>query len=210
MTRSRLELALALGLLFAILSIHVSSPAPALAVEGGTVEQHSMAEDAIAQFVRAGLSLPPVVVEFVGPSLEPCGGARAKTHLDRDPHVVSVCWGDPYVLLHELAHVWIFRTASDEQRVAFMGLREDVRAWAASSDGWEDQGREHAANVIAWGLMENPIVVSRTYPNDRASLVSAFKGLTGIQPIHTSGGEPALMDRSSFSSHGAESLESGR
>lgn len=210
MTRTQSGLALLLGLLMVVLSAEESSSVPMLEVRGATVEQARMVESAVGQFRDSGLRLPPVVIEFVGPNLDSCGGSRARAHLDRDPYVVSVCWGGPYVLLHELAHIWTYRVVSAEQQTAFIEARADVRAWANPSDNWENQGREHAANVIAWGLSEVPRVVSRTYPNDRESLAAAFTGLTGTQPVHASGGEPVLIDRSAFGAQSMTPTEFGR
>ncbi len=194
----------------AVLGLGESSSASTLEVRGATAEQELMAENAVIRFRESGLALPTVVIEFVGPSLDECGGARARAHLDRDPYGVSVCWGDPYVLLHELAHIWTHRGVSEEQKTAFMQVRTDVREWANPSDAWEEQGREHAANVIAWGLIQSPRIVSRTYPNDRASLAAAFTGLTGAHPVHLSGGEPVLVDRAAFSAEPRGLVLSGR
>ena len=76
--------------------------------------------------------------------------------------------------------------------------RAGVASWADPADTWADQGREHAANVVAWALMEDPLVIGQTYPNDRTSLEEGFAILTGRKPLHIEGGEPVLVDRSEF------------
>lgn len=156
----------------------------------------ALVHSALSRFDEAGLVLPELTVEFLGPSLEPCGGSQAKARLSRNPITISVCWGTPFVLLHELAHIWEATSVSENARAQFIDLRDGVRSWADPSDAWKDQGREHAANVVAWGLSDNPPVVGRTYPNDRVSLTEAFVTLTGRSPLHHEGGEPASIDRS--------------
>ncbi|MEN8237874.1 MAG: hypothetical protein ABFR53_01605 [Actinomycetota bacterium] len=210
MTHARLATFTALGALIVALIASPTSESQALTVEGGTTEQQMLAAQVLDRFAMAGLELPPIAIEFVGPSLEACGGARARAHLDWDPITVSVCWGDEFVLLHELAHVWTFGAVTEKQEVVFMGLRANVHAWADPADRWADQGREHAANVVAWGLMEDPQVVGRTYPNDRASLVEAFTVLTKTQPLHAEGGGPVLVDRTAFTVVESRPMVSGR
>jgi hypothetical protein len=178
-------------------------------IHASTSEQREMAAWAQGRFKEAGLTLPSIAVEFVGPSLEPCGGAQARTHLDRRPITISVCWGDQFVLLHEFAHAWTYGALTESQRLAFIDLRTDVRAWADPADPWKNRGHEHAANVIAWGLMETPRVVGRTYPNDRASLTRGFNLLTGTDPLHTTGGDVVAVNRAEFQSSGGARLESG-
>jgi hypothetical protein len=183
---------------------------PLISTTADSEEDHQLAEWAFSRFVEAGLELPPTVVEFVGPSLTPCGGAQATARLAPEPAVVSVCWGSELVILHELAHIWEAHAVSAEQRRLFMLSREGVASWADPADPWADQGREHAANVIAWALMEDPSVIGRTYPNDRASLEEGFVILTGRKPLHLEGGEPVMVDRSAFDSAAARQAAAGR
>ena len=119
-------------------------------------------------------------------------------------------------MLHELAHVWEAGSVSPDQQERFMGSRTGLSSWASPDDPWVEQGREHAANVIAWALMEDPVVVGRTYPNDRTSLEAGFTILAGRGPLHHDGGEPVLVDRSAFdrvaaqhATAGAEGIRSG-
>ncbi|MDJ0952439.1 MAG: hypothetical protein QNJ81_02045 [Acidimicrobiia bacterium] len=177
---------------------------PMIRFVGGSEEDHALAEWAVARFAKAGLELPPMVVEFAGPALDRCGGAQATVRLAHDPVLVMVCWGPPFVMLHELAHVWEAQVVSEEQRRRFVRTRAGVVSWANPDDAWEAQGREHAANVIAWALTEDPMVIGRTYPNDRESLEAGFLILTGRHPLHDEGGEPIMFDRSAFDSAAAE------
>jgi hypothetical protein len=183
---------------------------PPVAITADSDDDRALAQWALSRFVEADLELPPLVVEFIGPSLEPCGGAQATARLAHEPVVVSVCWGTQLVILHELAHVWEAQAVSTEQRQRFMLTREGVASWSDPADPWADQGREHAANVIAWALMEDPVVIGRTYPNDRASLEEGFAILTGRNPLHAEGGEPVMVDRAAFDSVAARQEAASR
>ena len=172
--------------------------APMFSITADSEEDRALAEWAVSRFETAGLELPPLVIEFVGPSLVPCDGAQATARLALEPVVVSVCWGSQFVLLHEMAHVWEAGSVPPDRQQRFMETRTGIGSWANPDDPWVGQGREHAANVIAWALMEDPVVVGRTYPNGRASLETGFAILTGLRPLHDEGGEPIPVDRSAF------------
>jgi hypothetical protein len=111
---------------------------------------------------------------------------------------------------HELAHVWEAQNVIDESRNEFMDIREQVRSWASPDHRWEERGREHAANVIAWGLLEDPYPISRTYPNDPGNMRDAFRVLTGTEPLHDGGPGVQLPDRTHIDGRTNEPLESGR
>jgi len=184
-------------------------------ITGGLPEDVEMVEWALDRFAEAGLHLPPVVFEFAGPSLSSCGGAQARAYLDQEPVIVRVCWGSKFVMLHELAHVWEAGRLQPDVEANFMRLRlaqdrNALQTWANPSLPWASQGREHAANVIAWGVMDEPTVVGGTYPNDRENLVVAYRLLTGLEPTHTEGGEPHLIDRSAFEATRAVDPVGGR
>jgi len=178
-------------------------------IELANPAQVEMAEWALGRFAAAGLELPPLTIRFVGPDLAACDGSRARAYLDHDPIEVRICWNDQLIVLHELAHVWEADNVPADQHEPFMEMREGVEAWASREVAWEARGREHAANVIAWGLLERPYPVSQTYPNDSASMIEAFRFLTNTDPIHDGGPELTPVDRTQFRSDNV-SLESGR
>lgn len=89
-------------------------------------------------------------------------------------------------------------------------LRAGVLSWASDDVIWGARGREHAANVIAWGLLEDPYPISTTYPNDGFSMMEAFSYLTGAEPLHDGGEVIQPPDRSRFGETEKPPLESGR
>ena len=121
-----------------------------------------------------------------------------------------MCWGSEMILLHELAHVWEAQSVHQSRHEPFMAMRDGVKSWAGLDDAWAERGREHAANVIAWGLLEDPYPISRTYPNDPDSLMAAFRSITATDPLHDGGPEMPVVDRERFGGRTNPSLESGR
>ena len=174
-----------------------------------TQEQRSLAEWALERYEMAGLALPPLTIVFAGQDQAACDGPPARTYFGEIP-TVKMCWNDRFILLHELGHVWVGQNVAAADHVAFMQMRDDVRVWAGTEVPWSQRASEHAANVIAWGLLENPYPVSRTYPNDRESLLEAFEFLTDREPLHDGGPETPTPDRTSFVGRSNPSRESGR
>ncbi len=201
-----------LGPLLGLLLLAGASPGS----QGGTVvfaqtaEQKDLAAWALSRFDRASLALPPVEIQFAGRDEALCDGSPARAYLAMDPIQVRMCWTDGFMLLHELGHVWEAAHVPLERHHGFMALRDRATSWAGLDVPWDARGREHAANVIAWGLLEEPYPVSRTYPNDPATMIEAFRFLTGADPLHDGGegiGEP---DRALFQGRSSPPLESGR
>ena len=91
-----------------------------------------------------------------------------------------------------------------------MALRAEASAWIGTDVPWCQRGIEHAANVIAWGLLEDPYPVSRSYPNDPDSLTEAFRLLTKVDPLHDGGSPVTVPDRSLYEGRSNPRLDSGR
>ena len=161
-------------------------------VRAATAAQTETAEWALGRYDTAGLALPPLIIAFPEPAPKACGGAAARTHLDETPVRIEMCWNNRFMLLHELAHVWEVRNFPASQHGAFNAMRTRVESWASLDVPWSHQGREHAANVIAWGLLEEPFPIARTLPNDPRSLLDAYHFLTGRHPLHDGG--PPIRD----------------
>jgi hypothetical protein len=199
--------------LLLVVTLLLSGTAPRqsdVIIEAREPGQQEMAEWAVARYAEAGLDLPQLVVRFSGRDLSNCGGAPGRVYLDRDPIEVRMCWNSEFVLLHELAHAWEAHNVPAAKHEPFMAMRNGVVSWAGLDVAWDERGREHAANVVAWGLLEDPYPISRTYPNDPDSLLAAFQFLTGTHPLHD-GGEPIqLPDRSLFAGRSNPPIESGR
>jgi hypothetical protein len=79
-----------------------------------------------------------------------------------------------------LAHAWADHSLAGRTRDEFMTIA-DADEWIGGE--WRLSGSEHAANVIAWGLVDERINQTRTRPYDYASMLDAFNVLTGSEPL---------------------------
>ncbi len=179
-------------------------------IEAQEPGQQQMAEWAIERYAEAGFDLPRLIIRFSAQGLSDCEGSQGKVYLDQDPIEIRMCWGSEFILLHEVAHVWEAHNVAAAKHEPFMAMRDGVASWASLDVAWDERGREQAANVIAWGLLEDPYPISRTYPNDPDSMQAAFRFLTEGDPLHDGGAPIQLPDRSLFAGRSNLPLELGR
>lgn len=168
----------------------VEAATPAITISGGTEAQHAMAEWAIARFDEADLPLPAMAIEFHS-DMEDCNGFLG--YYDRSEKQLDVCnQGAPrtdpiHTILHELAHAWSFEYLPEDIVEAFTEDR-GLDAWRDADARWWQQGQEQAAEVVAWGLMNEaePFNSIWVIGEQCEELSAAFAFLTGIGPLHTS------------------------
>jgi hypothetical protein len=155
----------------------------ALTVELGTTvvyaetqEQVDEAIWALGRFDQARLDLPPLTVRLYSDRVE-CAGLNGKlAHAAGGDYVIYSC-GVDFTLLHEMAHAWYLYSLDEATREAFLETAQ-ANVWKNSED-WYLAGGEHAANVVAWALMETRINQTRTRPNDIESMYDGYELLTG-------------------------------
>lgn len=141
-----------------------------------TPEARAIVEWAIGRFTDAGLQLPDLVISF--PAY--CRGKGALYHVGQG--AIDFCQLNRRVALHELAHAWD-DTSGEVDREEFMQLR-GVQLWFGGIETPSaEQGSEHLAVIIAWGLMDAGARSAHGLPhNSDAELSAAFETLTGSQP----------------------------
>lgn len=132
---------------------------------------------AVDRFVAAGLQLPDLEISF--PVV--CHGKAALYHVGR--RSVDFCRVGTLLALHEFAHAWD-DTSGAVDREAFLELR-GLHVWFGGLDlPKEQQGAEHLAQIVSWGLMDQDL---RRPPNlannSEAELTEAFELLAGHPPL---------------------------
>jgi len=81
------------------------------------------------------------------------------------------------VVLHEIAHAWAQKELTDADRDAYV-IAGGFESWNSPGTDWSDRGSEHAADTIAWGLLEHPLAMS--IPDGPiAEANAAYRLLTG-------------------------------
>ncbi len=149
-----------------------------------TTEQRELADWAFDRFEDAGLELPPVSLHMHS-DREDCNGRLGYlSHATGGPYVIHQC-GTEFTLLHELAHAWDVHALTEEIREEFL-TKAQATHWN-NPDNWYLAGGEHAANVVAWALMEQRGNQTQTRPYDHASMIEGFWVLTGNEPLWMAG-----------------------
>ena len=148
----------------------------------------ALARWAFDRFDQAGLELPPLSLSFHDDRSE-CEG-HVGYFYPGTPASIDICgfnW-DRFLItpkktiLHELAHAWGHQTLDDETRNRFLDIR-GLDTWQGNSVAWEEQGIEHAAEVIAWGLIDEDLLLTSIGEADSVQLAEAFELLTGREPM---------------------------
>ena len=90
-------------------------------------------------------------------------------------------------LLHELAHVWHLNNLGAETEAVFVEF-SGTESWHSVEDPWQERGAEHAAEMTAWGLMDEPVALVRLGEPACDRLARGFRILTGADPLRTCDG----------------------
>jgi hypothetical protein len=138
---------------------------------------------AIDRYVAAGLQVPQVTVTFHDEKA-PCQGQNGYFQ-PGDPHRIDICgfnW-DRFlvtprkVILHELGHAWAYDNLDEMPRREFLDLR-GLDLWQSDDAPWGEQGQEHAAEIMAWGLIDEDISMTSIGESDPVQLAEAYLVLT--------------------------------
>lgn len=165
-----------------------------------TPEMARLVERGLDAFSRAGLQLPQVDRVRFDPSPDCAGVVGLTSDLADGSRDVLLCVdattaclpdrdrcetyasGVELALAHELGHVWLLDHADREDREAFLALT-GLDTWDDAAVPWHERGVEHAAETLAWGLVEGELELGRIgFPSCRL-LATSFELLTGTEPI---------------------------
>jgi hypothetical protein len=145
-----------------------------------TAEQEESVARALDHFAEAGLELPAIAINIHSDRAD-CNGLNGYLGGTEETGWIIHSCGVDFTLLHELAHAWDRHSLDDETRAEFLELAQ-ADTWR-NTENWNLSGEEHAANVIAWGLMDERINQTRTRPFDYGSMLEGFEILTGGEPL---------------------------
>jgi hypothetical protein len=152
---------------------------------GFTDRHHELVDWAVGLFDEAGLELPSVHFT-ASPDFEDCLGRSGIARHQADRTDITLC-GDrlgpahDWLVLHELAHAFERHGLNDSRRAAFLELR-GLAEWRKGD--WHDRGAEHAAEIIAWGLIDRPTRPGHIDQNSCDDLMAGYVTLIGEPPLH--------------------------
>jgi hypothetical protein len=149
-----------------------------LTIVGGTPEQVALVAEAVDRFESVGMDLPAADIYLHG-SRSSCTSYRYQGvfNLDGSTRRVDICNAKLITVVHELAHLWEHHNVSDDVRQALMDLNGAVE-WQSLDVDWDERGIEIAAETIAKGLIEQPMV--RAQLEDAPLLAESFRLITGV------------------------------
>jgi hypothetical protein len=147
----------------------------------------ALAEWAIGRFEQAGLVLPGLTIAFHDEKAE-CEGRYGYFRASAPAHV-DICGfnGNRFLvtpkrtILHELAHAWAHENLSEDSIQAFLRFRA-LDTWNDPSTPWEEKGFEHAAEIMAWALLDEDAGLHSIPDTNPAVLAAAYELLTSLPP----------------------------
>ncbi len=154
---------------------------------------------ALNRFDAAGLTPPAIESVTFTRFSTLCDEAWAAYQATAEGAQLTLCFDDDRVcedeacgdftaasrlsLLHELAHAWMYVTLDDDAEQRFtdhVGLEH----WNNPDIAWDHRAIEHAAETIAWGLMDHDMrMLQIGYPSSE-ELIERFRILTDTEPLH--------------------------
>lgn len=166
-------------------------------IHGATPDHVSFIENALTTYQDAGLDLPHLRI-FVHEERSGCGGWAGIYDSDGSANRIDLC-GE--VLLHELAHAWLHHNLDQTRRTAYME-RMKLTVWHDPSTRHSARGVEHAANLVGWGVQNDPLNPARI--DLYAQRLADYKLLTGMESLRI-----GRCERSERDSNG-QNLPTGR
>lgn len=171
-----------------------------LTVAGRRVEVHNgspgaeeLVRRALTRFPAARLAAPEVAVVAFDEEIhrQQCSSERWGLTLSAGSSSrIYLCFtvaGAPtafqqQLLLHELAHAWLWQNLPGTTRQDFQALLH-LRTWDARDVPWGRRGIEHAADVIVWGISQPPVESDLLAGRTCTQLTQAFRLLTHVSPL---------------------------
>ena len=171
-----------------------TSDGASIEVRNGTPTLVALFQWGLGRFVESDLPLPSLDAVTFEPSRS-CEGRSGRLLDDGTMRNVYVCMYDSDVctgastcvtpgtaaqiaVLHELAHAWILDYVDQDTVDGILALSGRT-AWDDPEVPWIERGVEYAADVIAWGLIDETLPMVRLGAPPCMELAAAFTQLTG-------------------------------
>jgi hypothetical protein len=169
-----------------------------IAVHNGTERLVGVIEWALERFDSAGLAEPRIESVTFEPSRR-CAGLSGRVVEEtgsRDLFLClyerDLCFGGgtcdvPALnarvgILHELGHAWTLDHTDGPTRNRLLDL-SGRETWDDPGAPWHLRGSEYAAEVLAWGLLDELVPMVRIGDPPCSELTEAFELLTGSKPV---------------------------
>ena len=166
--------------------------AAGITIDAASPEWTRRVEWGLARFRAAGLPLPAIAISVHDDNARRatatagCSGraTRRGPPLHAEPRRVPAA---RLITLHELAHAWAETQLTRRTTGRFLASADSTSGSTAGPP--HEWGAEHAAEVVSWGLMDEPIPIVRIDDASPDELAVAFDLLVGESPLWTKAGE---------------------
>lgn len=179
----------------------IASDGSEITIVNGTAELERLLEWGLDRFAAVDLALPRLASVTFAP-VPACGLApglvteaeRAESDLVLCTDAYAACLPDRATctefratdqlgLLHELGHAWLVDNIDDQAQNDFMAFN-GLSSWRGGDLPWHRRGAEQAAEIMAWGLMDEPIKLLRIGDPPCADIAAGYTLLTGNASPH--------------------------
>lgn len=185
----------------------IETPTDPLVIDGATIVIYNgtpalnrLLSWGLDRFEAAGLSPPSIASATFTLQSEFCDDVRGRYRQATEGADLAFCFDEDIVcrgdacqyltpasrslVLHELAHAWIDNTLDEDTKRRF-SEHVGLETWNDKTVPWVERAVEHAADTIAWGLMDREILMSRLgIPSPTPDhLATGFGILAGTQPL---------------------------
>lgn len=176
----------------------ITASGTSIDVRNSTAGLDRLLEWGLSRFEQAGLDHPRLTKVVFSSHVAECDSVAGRAHAGDDGWDLLICTSEEeacedtscttfelrarHTILHELAHVWMDDHLDDDAQEAFLefvGLDD----WLGTDRRWVERGIEHAAEMIAWGLLDSNMYVLRLGGPSTDHLTEGFELLTGVEPL---------------------------
>lgn len=167
-------------------------------IHNGTEALEDLLAWGLGRYANAGLPEPRMDTVTFQPSRR-CEGLSGRVLDDGNHRELFVCMYESdmctrlerpcdtpatavrVAVLHELGHAWMIDNLTDEveQELLEISGRDE---WDVHDVPWVDRGVEYAAEILAWGLLEEPLGMVRIGAPPCTELAAAYEAMTGETP----------------------------
>lgn len=183
-----------------VTGVFVTPGGRSIDIRNGTARLEALLRYGIERFTAADLPEPRIDTVTFEPSrsCEDHSGRVLDDGRTRDLFLCmyesDLCSGtDPCVtpslnarttVLHELGHAWMLDHVEDSRERDLLELT-GLTTWDDTDVPWPERGVEYAAEVFAWGLLDEAIPVVRLGAPPCRELTASFRLLTDSTPLST-------------------------
>ncbi len=170
----------------------------AIAIHNGTPRLDAFVQYGLDRFSAAGLDEPVLDTVTFEPSRR-CVDRSGRVLSDESSRDLFLCMYESELcpgggecmkprlnariaILHELGHVWLLGRIGDETQEELLEIA-GLRTWDSLDVPWEERGVEYAAEVLAWGLVDEATSMVRFGSPPCEDLTAAYRLLTGTDPL---------------------------